>query len=96
VIDLLLDEIAAREGIAVRVFGTGAKMGKDEAAETGCVKNWAPDFMVMISPTQALRARQQEENSGKTHQRSWSLTDPRRKRTGKTGTGRLWIHNSSS
>ncbi|MCZ7403289.1 MAG: methylenetetrahydromethanopterin dehydrogenase, partial [Candidatus Methanoperedens sp.] len=50
VIDLLLDEIAAREGIAVRVFGTGAKMGKDEAAETGCVKNWAPDFMVMISP----------------------------------------------
>ncbi|MFA4957558.1 MAG: F420-dependent methylenetetrahydromethanopterin dehydrogenase [Candidatus Methanoperedens sp.] len=50
VIDLLLDEIAAREGIAVRVFGTGAKMGKDEAAETASFKNWAPDFVVLISP----------------------------------------------
>ncbi|MCX9009747.1 MAG: F420-dependent methylenetetrahydromethanopterin dehydrogenase [Candidatus Methanoperedens sp.] len=50
VIDLLLDEIAAREGIAVRVFGTGAKMGKDEAAETASFKNWKPDFVVMISP----------------------------------------------
>jgi len=50
VIDLLLDEIAAREGIAVRVFGTGAKMGKDEAAETASLKSWKPDFVVMISP----------------------------------------------
>jgi methylenetetrahydromethanopterin dehydrogenase len=50
VIDLLLDEIAAREGIAVRVFGTGAKMGKDEAAETASFKLWKPDFVVMISP----------------------------------------------
>lgn len=50
VIDLLLDEIAAREGIAVRVFGTGAKMGKDEAADTASFKEWKPDFAVMISP----------------------------------------------
>ena len=50
VVDLLLDEIAAREGIAVRVFGTGAKMGKEEAAETASFKNWGPDFVVMISP----------------------------------------------
>ncbi len=50
VIDLLLDEIAAREGIAVRVFGTGAKMGKEEAAETASFKNWGPNFVVMISP----------------------------------------------
>jgi methylenetetrahydromethanopterin dehydrogenase len=50
VIDLLLDEIAAREGIAVRVFGTGAKMGKDEAADTAYFKKWKPDFAVMISP----------------------------------------------
>lgn len=50
VIDLLLDEIAAREGIAVRVFGTGAKMGKDEAEHTKHFKEWKPDFAVMISP----------------------------------------------
>ncbi|MBE0521852.1 MAG: F420-dependent methylenetetrahydromethanopterin dehydrogenase [Candidatus Methanoperedenaceae archaeon] len=50
VIDLLLDEIAAREGIAVRVFGTGAKMGKDEAGSTKHFKEWKPDFAVMISP----------------------------------------------
>lgn len=50
VIDLLLDEIAAREGIAVRVFGTGAKMGKDEAEDTKYFLDWKPDFVVMISP----------------------------------------------
>ncbi len=50
VIDLLLDEIAAREGIAVRVFGTGAKMGKEEAEHTKHFKEWKPDFAVMISP----------------------------------------------
>lgn len=50
VIDLLLDEIAAREGIDVRTFGTGAKMGKNEAAETVSFKNWKPDFVVMTSP----------------------------------------------
>lgn len=50
VVDLLLDEIAAREGIAVRVFGTGAKMGKDEAGHTRHFKEWNPDFAVMISP----------------------------------------------
>ncbi len=49
-IDLLLDEIAAREGIAVRVFGTGAKMGKEEAESTKHFKEWAPNFAVMISP----------------------------------------------
>jgi len=50
VVHLLLDEIAEREGIAVRVFGTGAKMGKDEAEDTVHFKNWKPDFVVMISP----------------------------------------------
>ena len=50
VIDLLLDEIAAREGIAVRVFGTGAKMGKEEAEHTKHFKEWKPDFAVLISP----------------------------------------------
>ncbi|ABE51872.1 MULTISPECIES: F420-dependent methylenetetrahydromethanopterin dehydrogenase [Methanococcoides] len=50
VIDLVQDEIAAREGISVRVFGTGPKMGKDEAAETAALKEWDADFYVMISP----------------------------------------------
>ncbi|WP_407355391.1 F420-dependent methylenetetrahydromethanopterin dehydrogenase [Methanolobus sp. WCC5] len=50
VIDLVQDEIAAREGISVRVFGTGPKMGKDEAAATAELKAWGADFYVMISP----------------------------------------------
>ena len=50
VIDLVQDEIAAREGISVRVFGTGPKMGKDEAAATEELKKWDADFYVMISP----------------------------------------------
>ena len=50
VIDLVQDEIAAREGISVRVFGTGPKMGKDEAADTEELKKWDADFYVMISP----------------------------------------------
>ncbi|WP_440951566.1 F420-dependent methylenetetrahydromethanopterin dehydrogenase [Methanococcoides sp. FTZ1] len=50
VIDLVQDEIAAREGISVRVFGTGPKMGKGEAAETEKLKEWDADFYVMISP----------------------------------------------
>ncbi|AKB85489.1 MULTISPECIES: F420-dependent methylenetetrahydromethanopterin dehydrogenase [Methanococcoides] len=50
VIDLVQDEIAAREGISVRVFGTGPKMGKGEAAETEQLKEWDADFYVMISP----------------------------------------------
>lgn len=50
VIDLVQDEIAAREGISVRVFGTGPKMGKTEAAETEAFKDWDADFYVMISP----------------------------------------------
>ena len=51
VIDLILDEIAARQGIAVRTLGTGAKMGADEAADTeALIKHWDPDFVVMISP----------------------------------------------
>jgi pyruvate,orthophosphate dikinase len=32
VVDLILDEIAARKGIEIMSFGTGAKMGKAEAA----------------------------------------------------------------
>ncbi len=50
VIDLVQDEIAAREGISTRVFGTGPKMGKDEAAATEELKKWDPDFVVIISP----------------------------------------------
>ncbi|SET11500.1 methylenetetrahydromethanopterin dehydrogenase [Methanococcoides vulcani] len=50
VIDLVQDEIAAREGISIRVFGTGPKMGKAEAAETEAFKEWGADFYVMISP----------------------------------------------
>ena len=50
VIDLIQDEIAAREGISIRSFGTGPKMGKAEAAETESLKEWNADFYVMISP----------------------------------------------
>lgn len=51
VVDLILDEIAARQGIAVRTLGTGAKMGPDEAKDTeALIKHWDPDFVVMISP----------------------------------------------
>ena len=50
VIDLVQDEIAAREGIQIRVFGTGPKMGVDEAADTERLKNFNADFYVMISP----------------------------------------------
>ncbi len=50
VIDLVQDEIAAREGISIRSYGTGPKMGKDEAADTAELKKWDPDFVIMISP----------------------------------------------
>jgi methylenetetrahydromethanopterin dehydrogenase len=50
VIDLVQDEIAAREGIQIRVFGTRPKMGADEAADTESLKNFNADFYVMISP----------------------------------------------
>ncbi|AEH60116.1 Methylenetetrahydromethanopterin dehydrogenase [Methanosalsum zhilinae DSM 4017] len=52
VIELVQDEIAAREGISIRVFGTGPKMGKDEAASTEQFKDmsWDADFYVIISP----------------------------------------------
>jgi len=50
VIDLLLDEIAAREGIAVRSVGTGAKMSPAEAQDAQHIKDTKPDFIVMISP----------------------------------------------
>lgn len=50
VIDLILDEIAAREGIEVRTFGTGAKMGKDEAADTKHFRNYEADCYIIISP----------------------------------------------
>jgi len=49
-IELLLDEIAQREGIEVRVLGTGAKMGPAQAEESAELKAWAPDFVVIISP----------------------------------------------
>jgi methylenetetrahydromethanopterin dehydrogenase len=50
VIDLVLDEIADKEGIEIRTFGTGAKMGKDEAEHTKHFKKYEADFYVMISP----------------------------------------------
>jgi len=50
VVDLILDEIAARQGIEIRSFGTGAKMGKEEAAHTKHFKEYEADFYVMISP----------------------------------------------
>ena len=50
VVDLVQDEIAAREGITIRSFGTGPKMGKDEAAATEELKKFDADFYVMISP----------------------------------------------
>jgi methylenetetrahydromethanopterin dehydrogenase len=53
VINLIQDEIAAREGITVRVFGTGAKMSPAEAAATESFKRWKPDFVVIISPNAA-------------------------------------------
>ena len=53
VINLIQDEIAAREGITVRVFGTGAKMSPAEAAATESFKQWNADFVVIISPNAA-------------------------------------------
>jgi len=49
-IDLLLDEIAQREGIEVRVLGSGAKMTPKEAEESAELKQWGPDFVIIISP----------------------------------------------
>jgi methylenetetrahydromethanopterin dehydrogenase len=42
--------MAAREGITVRVFGTGAKMGLTEAMDTESFKQWNADFVRIISP----------------------------------------------
>jgi methylenetetrahydromethanopterin dehydrogenase len=53
VINLIQDEIAAREGITIRVCGTGAKMGPDDAAATESFKQWDADFVVIISPNAA-------------------------------------------
>ena len=53
VINLIQDEIAAREGITVRVFGTGAKMAPADAADTESFKQWNADFVVIISPNAA-------------------------------------------
>jgi methylenetetrahydromethanopterin dehydrogenase len=50
VITLIQDEMAAREGITVRVFGTGAKMGLTEAMDTESFKQWNADFVIIISP----------------------------------------------
>ena len=53
VINLIQDEIAAREGITIRVFGTGAKMSPAEATATESFKQWNADFVVIISPNAA-------------------------------------------
>lgn len=51
VVDLLEDEIAAREGITTRVYGTGPKMSKEDAADTKAFKEeFDPDFVIIISP----------------------------------------------
>jgi methylenetetrahydromethanopterin dehydrogenase len=50
VITLIQDEMAAREEITVRVFGTGAKMGLAEAIDTESFKQWSADFVIIISP----------------------------------------------
>ena len=50
VINLIQDEMAAREGITVRAFGTGAKMGLAEAMDTESFKQWHADVMIIISP----------------------------------------------
>ena len=50
VINLIQDEMAAREGITVRAFGTGAKMGLAEAMDTESFKQWNADFVIIISP----------------------------------------------
>ncbi len=50
VITLIQDEMAAREGITVRVFGTGAKIGLTEAMDTESFKQWNADFVIIISP----------------------------------------------
>jgi methylenetetrahydromethanopterin dehydrogenase len=53
VINLIQDEIAAREGITVRVFGTGAKMSPAEATASESFKQWKADYVVIISPNAA-------------------------------------------
>ncbi len=50
IITLIQDEMAMREGITVRVFGTGAKMGLAEAVDTESFKQWNADFVVIIAP----------------------------------------------
>ena len=51
--DLLLDEIAQREGIDVRVFSCGAKMTPAEAEASEELKAWGPDFVILLSPNAA-------------------------------------------
>lgn len=53
VVDLLLDERAERK-IDVRVVGTGAKMGKDEANYAEKLMEWGPDLVVVVSPNASL------------------------------------------
>ena len=50
VINLIQNEMAALEGVPVRAFGTGAKMGLAEALDTESFKQWNVDVMVIISP----------------------------------------------
>ena len=64
VINLIQDEIAAREGITVRVFGTGAKMSPTEAASTESFKEWNADFVIIISPIQAMPLSGPDRRSG--------------------------------
>lgn len=54
VIELLVDERADREGIEVRTFSTGTKLGPNEAAVAEEMKKWNPDFSVVISPNASL------------------------------------------
>ena len=55
IINLIQDEMAAREEITVRVFGTGAKMGLSEAMDTESFKQWLADFVVIITPNAASK-----------------------------------------
>jgi methylenetetrahydromethanopterin dehydrogenase len=55
-LELLLDELADREDISVRVITTGAKMLAEEVAETlPKMFDFNPDFIIFISPNPAVQ-----------------------------------------
>jgi methylenetetrahydromethanopterin dehydrogenase len=54
VADLVLDEIAERTGIEVRVLGFGAKMTNKEAEESLELKSWGPDLVVIVGPNASM------------------------------------------